>query len=252
MMLKLTPCYCLTLSASACILLSALCAAREAADAGDTMARIIDTVKVPAAGVRLNPADVAIVKGYPPMGKWMYQDDLEKAHWLGIPWEGKNLIEPINVVFVDAVSKTADESIGNLVENLTRGEFTDRTHHSSGYVGAIGGVFYPQLPRERYHAYSNAVAEIPNNHGRIFGPCHYQGKFIFIAAFSREIIEPGEKVLHHYGSFKRARDELSQSLDKKSSYKITGFVNLGNAIVNDAENTTADHDGNAVVLSLKK
>jgi hypothetical protein len=242
----------LVLLVPAFILLTALCAAPEAADTGDTNSPIVDSVKVPVAAVRLNPADVAIVKGFPPIGKWMYQDDLEKAHWLGIPWEGKNLIEPINLVFVDAVSKTADESIKSLVENLKKAEYTDRPHHSSGYVGFIGGVFYPQLPRERYRAFSNGVAEIPNNHGRIFGPCRYHGKFIFIAAFSWEIVETAEKVWHHYGSFNRARDELSQSLDKKSPYKITGFVDLCNAIVDNKENSAGDHDGIAVVLSLIK
>jgi hypothetical protein len=203
---------------------------------------------VPPSGTHLDAADISVVPGLPAIGKWMYQADLQKAHWLGVPWEGKNLIEPINLVLVDSVSKSPEQAVGRLYENFKKAGYYDRRHHSSGYIGYLNGAFYGQLPKKKHHAFSNEVAELPNNHGRVFGPCRYEGSYYFIAAFSREDFDPIAKIEHRYASFNRARDELSQSFDKKSDYKIVRFVDLRNAIVGSRENTTGDHDGAAVVL----
>jgi hypothetical protein len=210
----------------------------------------IDSVKVPIDAMKLSSKDISTLKNYPAIGKWMYQDDMQKAHWLGVKWEGKSLIEPINIIFIDSISKTRTESLDALFKNLKIAGYADKPHHSSGYIGFIGGVFYPQLPAERHHAFSNEVAEIDNNHGRIFGPHRASGKYIYTASFSRESIDPASKVMHHFSSFNRARDEFSQNLDKKTPYKVSGFASLDNAIINNRENTTAEHDGIAVVLHL--
>jgi hypothetical protein len=232
------------------LILWRILSAADSTSSTDTIVQIIDTVKIPASVTSPHFTEIAIVNGFPALCKWMYQENLQKAHWLGLKWDNKNLIEPINIVFIDAVSQTVSESNDRLIENLNKVGYSKMPHHSSGYVGYIGGIFYPQLPREKYHAFSNEIAEIDNNHGRIFGPCRYHGKYIYTAAFSREVIEPLSKIMHHYGSFNRARDELSQSLDKRSAFKIVGFINLNNAIIGNKENTTAEHDGVAVVLSL--
>ena len=205
---------------------------------------------IPPSGTILDTSDVSVVPGLPPIGKWMYQVDLQKAHWLGVPWEGKILIEPINLVLVDPVSKSADEAVSRLYENFKKAGYYDRRHHSSGYIGYINSSFYGQLPKKKHHAFSNEIAELPNNHGRVFGPCGYNGRYYFIAAFSREDIDPVAKIEHRYASFNRARDELSQSFDKKSDYKIIRFLTLNNAIINSKGKTTGDHDGVAVVLEL--
>jgi hypothetical protein len=196
-------------------------------------------------------SDIATVDGLPAIGKWMYQDNMIRANWLGLKWENKNLIEPINVILIDKISKTVEEAKTILFENLKKAGYTDRVHHSSGYIGYIGNKFYSQLPQEKHHAFSNGAAEINNNHGRIFGPYYHNGRYIFTGAFSREIIDPISKIEHHYGSFNRARDEFSHSLNKKSAFRIIGFVDLKNFILNNTENTTGDHDGIAVVLSFE-
>ncbi|MFA6472575.1 MAG: hypothetical protein WCU00_11085 [Candidatus Latescibacterota bacterium] len=198
----------------------------------------------------VDTSDIASPEGFPAIGKWMFQEDMTKARWLGFKWENRILVEPINVIIIDKKSKTSEEARSTLFENLKKAGYLDRSQHSSGYLGYIGGKFYSQLPQEKHHAFSNKIAEKDNNHGRVFGPCSYKGSFIFIAAFSREILGPISKVDHHYGSFNRARDEFAQSLDKKSAYRIVGFLNLNNFIVNSNEYTTGDHDGIAVVVSL--
>jgi hypothetical protein len=194
------------------------------------------------------PADIASPEGLPPVGKWMYQTDMQRAHWLGVKWEGKNLIEPINIILIDEISGSADQAKKRLRENLEKAGYSDRRGHSSGYLGYIDGTFYPQIPEEKDHAFSNRIAGLNNNHGRIFGPCFSNGRYYFTAALSREVVAPFAKVKHHYGSFSKARDEFAESLDRKSDYKIAGTVNLDNLIVGNSESTTGDHDGKAVVL----
>jgi hypothetical protein len=195
-------------------------------------------------------SEIAVVEGLPPVGKWMYQHDFQKAHWLGVPWEGKTLFEPVNLLFADAVSKSPNEAISRLTGNLRKAGYTERKHHSSGYIGYIDRSFYTQLPRADHFAFANEIAEVPNNHGRIFGPCLVEGKYYFIGAFSREGINPMAKIRHKYESFNRARDDLAGKLDKKSGYKIVRYVDLHNTVVGDALSTTGDHDGIAVLLEL--
>jgi hypothetical protein len=216
----------------------------------DPIGFVFEEVRVPYAAQAPDSVDLALIKGFPAISKWLYQDDLQKAHWLGLKWEGKNLIEPINVIFIDSLSKSMAASADELYRNLKKAGYTDKPHHSSGYIGYLDGRFYPQLPRQRHHAFSNEPAELNNNHGRIFGPCRFEGKYFYIAAFSREKIDPVSRIMHHFGSFDRARDELAQNLNKKSAFKIVGFIGLDNALFNDPQNTTADHDGMAVILKL--
>lgn len=197
-----------------------------------------------------NVIDTLHIVSFPVLGKWMYQSDTQRAHWLGAKWEGKNLIEPVNIILIDSVSVTAEEAEENLIEKLSQAGYTSRSQHSSGYMAYIGSAFYKQLPREKDHAFSNHVAELDNNHARIFGPYKETGRFLFTAALSRENVAPFNKVKHSYASFNRARDEFSQSLNEKGDYKIAFFVNMKNTILNDTVNTTGDHDGEAVVLVL--
>ena len=91
---------------------------------------------------------------------------------------------------------------------------------------------------------------MPNNHGRIFGPCLHNGMFVFTGAFSREALDTAAKIKHRYDSFDRARDAFSQRFNATGAGTIIRFVNLNNAIVNHPYASTGDHDGVAVVLKL--
>jgi hypothetical protein len=119
-------------------------------------------------------------------------------------------------------------------------------------MGYIGGVYYTQYPRENNHAFSNATAFVDNNHCRIFGPHFFNGAYYYTAALSRENVAPFSKVKHHFGSFVRARDAFAYYLNKKSKFRIIKKVEMHNAIQNDISESTGDHDGIAIVLSLKK
>jgi len=203
----------------------------------------------PAAAFEM-PAAEEVVKadGLPPVGKWMIDPNGHLASWLGATYEGKQLQEPINVIIVDRLSTSPEEAKTQLVQAAASAGYPSRKGHSSGYSGFIGDRFYSQLPEEKDHAFSNAPYEFDNNHGRIFGPHSYDDAYVFIGAFSRERIVAFAKLKHQYASFDRARDDFSQSLDRETRYKISGFVDMGNAIVGNAHLTTGDHDGQAVLI----
>ena len=182
------------------------------------------------------------------IGKWMIAPDKLPARWLDSKYFGKSLREPINIIIVDDRTSNLDEARNNLYAACKIAGFEARKGHSGGYSAFIAGSFYPQLPSEKDHAFSNEPFELNNNHGRVFGPYLSSGKAVFTAAFSREEIDPLEKVKHGYNSFNRARDSFAGAMDRHTCFKIRKFINLKNVFIADPNITTGDHDGIAVLL----
>lgn len=195
------------------------------------------------------PETVAHPQGLPPIGKWMLNAQYEPAHWLGESYRGKNLREPINIVIADTVAPSAEDAKKRLFQNFAAAGYPVREGHSTGYRAHIDGTIYEQLPDGKHQAFSNEPFEITNNHGRMFGPHPYRGGWLFIGAFSRESMDPLDRVKHRYVSFNQARDDLAQRLDKKTDYKIKAFLDLDNALIDDPTSTSGDHDGTAVLLT---
>lgn len=195
---------------------------------------------------------VADLVGLPAIGKWLIAPDLAPANWLGEIYRGKALREPINVVIIDPHSSSANEAKARLLRGATQAGFPSRAGHSSGYWGWMAGQLHPQFPDTPSHAFSDEPFELSNNHGRFFGPCAHQGRFIFVGAVSREKVAPMSEPRHQYVSFNRARDTFADAMDGISGYDRTGFVNLDNALVDRPALGTGDHDGMAVVLTLRK
>ena len=75
---------------------------------------------------------------------------------------------------------------------------------------------------------------------------------MFVAAFSREAVDPFRWPGHRFASFNAARDDFTQKLDRATPFKIGGFVSLDNALVDDPAVTTGDHDGLAVLVRAAK
>jgi hypothetical protein len=186
--------------------------------------------------------------GLPRLYKWMLSPDLVAAHWLGATVDGKELVEPLNVLFLDRRSASPDAAKTALAEALTQAGFPSRTGHSGGYFAFVAGSLRPQLPAVGNHAFSDEPFELPNNHGRVFGPTAVAEGFLFVAAFSREGIAPLAKVKHRYLSFNQARDAVATHLDQRTSFKRRGVIDLQNSLGNDPAHSTGDHDGQAVLL----
>jgi len=194
--------------------------------------------------------DVATPEGLPAIGRWMLTAQSVPSDWLGEIYEGRNLREPINVIIVDEGASSVDDAKARLLAAAARAGYPIRFGHSTGYQGFIGGQLYAQLPQGRDDAFSNDIFEVSNNHGRIFGPHQFGQGYLFAGAFSREEIDPLRDPPHSYGSFNRARDDFTQRLDRSTDFKVSRFVDLGNALIGDPKLTTGDHDGIAVVVRV--
>jgi hypothetical protein len=203
------------------------------------------------------PDEVHLAKDMPSIhslaiGKWMIAPDKRPARWLDSKYFGKSLREPINIIIVDERTSDPGEAKKNLYLACLSAGFEARRGHSGGYSAFIAGRRYPQLPSEKDHAFSSAPYEFNNNHGRVFGPHFSSGKTIFTAAFSREEIDPLDKVKHGFNSFNRARDHFAFEMDRQTCFKIKKFINLENVFIGDPLITTGDHDGIAVLLVCEK
>jgi hypothetical protein len=186
--------------------------------------------------------------GLPVLGKWMLDHTASPAHWLGEIYQGKKLREPINVVIVDSHAKSADDAKERIVAASARAGYPIRIGHSSGYQALIAGESHHQIPIGWDDAFSNHFFGVTNNHGRIFGPFQHGQSFVLIGAFSREEVSLLHWPEHRYASFNKARDEYAVNLDSQTEFKLTGHLDMHNAIVDDPNVTTGDHDGKAVVL----
>lgn len=201
------------------------------------------------------PQDVVRYTGLPKIGKWMLDSRGEVAHWLGLSVDGQRLNEPINVI-LRVKAKSPDDANEKFLGVLDNTPYYIRMWHSSGYVAYLGNTPLPQFPPLPNRAISDAIAILPNNHGRAFGPAYWNGYYYYIAAFSRENVEiirndAGKpRLMHTYSSFARARDEFARSMCQDGEAKFLGYVPLQNAVTNNPAETTGDHDGQAVFLEL--
>jgi hypothetical protein len=197
-------------------------------------------------------ADIACPKGFPSIGKWMISPEMTYASWLGATYEGKKLREPINVVIIDAFAKSPEDAMDRFLGSCSKAGFHSRPGHSGGYFGWLGDWLYSQIPFKKHHAIADEPFEFHNNHGRFFGPCFWAGRYFFIGALSREKMDPATKAEHVYVSFNQARDRFAFRLMEKAGFKITAFLGLDNALLDDPGVSTGDHDGVAVVLTATK
>ena len=181
----------------------------------------------------------------------MLHGDGRSADWLGIPFRGKALREPINILICDGISRTAEAAEKKLLDACSRAGFLDRYGHSSDYLAVIGGKAVAQFPSVKKHSFSDEPFFEMNNHGRIFGPVRYKGKFWFCASFSREKarLKPLE---HEYVSFNQARDAFAWSADREGTYRVRKFLSLGNVMLGSDAVSSGDHDGIAVLLDAGK
>lgn len=195
--------------------------------------------------------EIVAPPGLPAMGKWMFDKDGSIAHWLGQKVDNKRLHEPVNVILIDAASTSPDDARRTLTAAAKAAGYPVRMGHSTGYRGFIGGDLYSQLPQGRDDAFSNRIFEETNNHGRIFGPYASGNGYVFIGAFSRESVDLIRDPPHRYASFNRARDDFARALAARTGFQHSGTAFLDNAISDDPDVTTGDHDGHAVVLTMK-
>ena len=83
-----------------------------------------------------SPAD-QVTTEYGDIGKWMLEWTGNIADYGGLPYEGRTVLEPINVVIVDPTSKSALGAAWKLNAAMRRAGFPPRLFHSTGFRGLI-------------------------------------------------------------------------------------------------------------------
>jgi hypothetical protein len=111
-----------------------------------------------------------LINGLPVIGSWVYKANGDPALWLGKIYQGKYLYEPINLIIIDTISKSNDQSIMR-IENLCSAiNYKKHFGHSYGYFGIIDGKLFGQIPKEYRTAFSDGPSWKKSNHCRLFGP----------------------------------------------------------------------------------
>lgn len=189
----------------------------------------------------------AIAKELPSIGKFMYQGaSLDSvANWLGRPTpDGRALLEPINMVIVDHLSSSEEESRKKLIGVLTNAGFPQRPGHSSGYKGYINGQFFGQTPTTKDVAFADFMWAFTNSHARFFGPYKAEKMYVWIGSSSQE-----KGTIHDYVSFNYSRDVMTKNIAERTSATYLGDINLDNKI-NTPSQSTGDHDGRVKLIKL--
>lgn len=197
------------------------------------------------------PDDQAATE-YGDIGKWMLERNGDIADYGGLPYDGKTVLEPVNVIFVDQTSRSALEATWRLSVAMRRAGFPPRFFHSTGFRGLIDDVRYRQRPGGLLLGYSDNFFLLPNNHGRIFGPdpVETSAGYVWSGAFSTEEFTFYQGLPRHgYVSSNEARDALAADFVASGRGSLGGMVSLDNIYDSD-DLTTGDHDGYAVVIVL--
>ena len=197
-----------------------------------------------------SPSD-AVATPYGSIGKWMIKSNGEVADYGGQKYQGKKLLEAINVIIVDSASKSVSESKAKMNKAMSTAGFPARFGHSGGFKGLISGVQYKQLPSTLLTAYSDKSFLAVNNHGRLFGPSPVNGGgYVYSGAFSTEKFATYNYIpAHVYVSSNKARNALAAKMTAVGQTQLPS-IDMSNAY-NTVDTTVGDHDGMAAVVVLK-
>lgn len=172
------------------------------------------------------------------MGLWMFKEKkYEKksiANWIDVQHEGKFILEPINVIWVDFKATSKNEAKQKILTYLETNKFIHRSGSSIGYFGYFGSSNWVSQFRETWSDKQNPSTI--NNHGRIFlnfetTTSNGQKVFITSGAFSIE----NEK--HLFVSFDKALDAFNNT----QTWQLYSENLNVHQILNDYTYTTFDH-----------
>jgi hypothetical protein len=211
---------------------------------------VIGTNPVSTAPGEPSPDDV-VQTPYGSIGKWLLEPGGDVSNFGGGQINGKNLVEPINLIILDPTSATAAESAAKLDADMTSAGFPVQWAHTTGYQAIVGDGTYTQRPNGFLEGYSDNFFLLPDDHARAFGPAPVADGtgYVWSVAASREQAGLlGLLPTHTYVSFNEGRDALAAQL-LLGGATLVGIIALGNAY-DGSSGVTGDHDGYAIVIQL--
>ena len=148
---------------------------------------------------------------------WMFSEKQFEvnaiADWIGVKKNGKTILEPINIIWVDFRATNKNEAIENITTFLNDNGFLLRNGSSNGYYGLFDSSEWIHQYKETWS--DNQNPNTINNHGRIFLSHQLKSNlnnavFISTGAFSIEDQN------HYLISF----DDALKKIDKTGQWQI--------------------------------
>ena len=173
-------------------------------------------------------------------GMWMFSEKQFEvnaiADWIGVKKNGKTILEPINIIWVDFRATNKNEAIENITTFLNDNGFLLRNGSSIGYYGLFDSSEWIHQYKETWS--DNQNPNTINNHGRIFLSHQLKSNlnnavFISKGAFSIEDQN------HYLISF----DDALKKIDKTGQWQIFKNRFISNNIIQNNDYSTYDHKG---------
>jgi hypothetical protein len=173
-------------------------------------------------------------------GIWMFNRERADvnaiANWINIKKDGKIILEPINILWIDYRANNQVETIKNITDFLHSNNIMNRNGSSTGYYGLFDNNNWIPQHQETWSNMENPLTT--NNHGRVFLAHKVMSNlqnpvFISSGAFSIE----SEK--HYLISFNDALEQMKEINEWKifdNRYKTRNIIVTDNY-------TTFDHNG---------
>ncbi len=176
------------------------------------------------------------------IGLWMFKKKALKenaiANWLN--WYNPDILEPINIIWIDLRANDELEASKNIEQFLISNGWNVRSGSSTRYFAYVDGKW---LFRYSGTWSDHPNPNLPNNHARVFTghrlSSQKQVVHLSTGAFSRE-----DGPVHHYISFNEARNALRPLGGWKLAEEE---LDLGNRIWH-SQCTTMDHTGARVFV----
>jgi hypothetical protein len=173
-------------------------------------------------------------------GLWMFNNKEPDAdfiaNWINVKLEGKRILEPINVLWVDYKAKNKAEAIKNITSFLFSNGFLIRSGSSTGYYAFFDNNNWIHQYEETWSNKKNP--NTINNHGRVFLAHEVKSNlnnpvFLSSGAFS---IESERHFLISFDTALKQLNEVNEWTIFDNSYKAKN-------ITSNYAYTTFDHKG---------
>lgn len=171
-----------------------------------------------------------------PFGLWLLSADRTRAAYAPTAGRAQAVRRPMNVVLVDKFAATPDTATTRVTAALGAAGYAAQPGQSAPYQAFAAGEFRTAWPQ----VYASAGQRL-----HLFGPWKTAGGFVFAAAVATENTGGA------FQDFMVAREALADALNGKTTFRKKGYVDLLGKVETPTE-TTADHDGCAVVLVARE
>lgn len=164
----------------------------------------------------------------------------------GLRVQGRALREPVNVVLIDLFAKTPQDALLRATAALDAVGLKPSDRYTHGYQAYLNGTFQPEVPAGQ--AFARGVGSAREERLRLFGPWKSGDGYVFLAGIAAQNVTRQGRT---FSDFMVTREATADALNSRTVFKKKGYVDLLSKVDTPRE-TTADHDGCAVILVARE